>query len=248
MSSVPSISAAESRNFWPLSSQVISGSSGWSAIGLSSLAFGQVNLANFFSHCTPGSCDHASGWSTGAPLALIWGCVACCDGTAAEGAGVAGAAGVGVGSAKGAGLGLGVAWLAFGVFEVALLEGLALDEGLDFEDGVGDADWLAAGVPGWGAPATSRNRSWAVRWTASTRLEAFLPGISTMMLRLPEVETSASETPLPLTRRSTMLAACFSLVGVTASPDSRADSVIRVPPSRSSPSRGFQDSPRAASP
>ncbi len=67
-------------------------------------------------------------------------------------------------------------------------------------------------------PATMRKRSCAVRLTASTRLEAFLPGISTMMLRLPWVETSASETPLPLTRASTMPAACLSLVGVIAPP------------------------------
>ena len=87
-----------------------------------------------------------------------------------------------------------------------------------------------------------------MRLTASTRFEAFLPGISTMMLRLPWVVTSASETPLPLTRASTMLAACFSLVWVTAPPESIAESVIRVPPSRSSPRRGFVVWPRAARP
>ncbi len=126
-----------------------------------------------------------------------------------------------------------------GFFEFALPDGLA--------DGLGWSEALG-GVPGCGCPATSRKRSCAVRLTAFTRSDRFSPGISTMMLRTPWVDTSASETPLPLTRASTMLAACLSLVSVTASPSEIADSVIRVPPSRSRPSRGFQVPPSAASP
>ncbi len=141
-------------------------------------------------------------------------------------------------SANGAGRGFGVALptsgrLAF-FLEPALPDGLA--DGLDWSDALG----CASGVPGCGWPATSRNLSCAVRLTEFTRSERFSPGISTMMLRFPCVDTSASETPLPFTRASTMPAACLSLVGVTASPLSIADRVIRVPPSRSRPSRGFQ--------
>ncbi len=131
----------------------------------------------------------------------------------------AGAVGLGVseglGAAKGAGRGFGVALpgSAVGV-GFAFPEGLALPDGL----GLGEVLGWSAALPGCGWPATMRNRSWAVRLTESTRLEAFLPGISTMMLRLPCVETSASETPLPFTRESTMPAACLSLVWVIVLP------------------------------
>ena len=59
---------------------------------------------------------------------------------------------------------------------------------------VGLGEGVGAGTSGWAA-ATSRNRSWAVCFTLSTMLLLFLPGISTMMLRSPCVETSDSATP-----------------------------------------------------
>ena len=78
---------------------------------------------------------------------------------------------------------------------------------------------LGVGVTGLPSPttdvppdcATSRKRSCAVRLTVSTRSLRFLPGISTMMFLLPWVETSASATPLPLTRWSMIEAASLRL-------------------------------------
>ena len=241
-SSVPSISDLDSRNFSPSSLQAIRGSLGSSATGAAACPLGgQLNSAYLRSHSSPGFCAQAIGSLTEAPLAVGWGA---CDAAGAEGW-VVGSA-LGEASTNGAGRGLGVAWLACGVF---FLLGLALPEGEAWPDGLADSEGCAAGVPGCGWPATIRNRSWAVRLTESTRLEAFSPGISTMMLRLPWVVTSASATPCPLTRWSTMSAAWLSLVWVTSlSPLVMAESVIRVPPSRSRPSRGFQVWPRAASP
>src|SRR3954452_2478678 len=234
------MTAFDSRNFWPLSSHVISGWVGLSAPGAAVLPFsGHSKAANFFSHSSPGFCAQATGLVTGAPLAVVVG--------ACEAGGVEGVTGDGLvvarGAANGAGRGFCEAGLALFLL-VGFFDGVA--DGDAFSDGLGDALGEAAGRPGCGEPATMRKRSWAVRLTESTRLEAFLPGISTMMLRSPEVETSDSETPLPLARASTMAAACLSFVGVT--PFSTADSVIRVPPSRSSPRRGFQVCPSAASP
>src|SRR6188472_1374568 len=73
-SSVPSISALESRNFRPSSLQAISGSSGLSDLGATfSPLGGQVNFEYFCNHSTPGSCAHCSGLSTGAPFWVTWG-------------------------------------------------------------------------------------------------------------------------------------------------------------------------------
>src|ERR1700712_5360179 len=61
--------ALDSRNFFPLSSQVISGWEELSATGAAFLPFaGQVNAANFLSHSSPGFWDQATGLVTGAPL------------------------------------------------------------------------------------------------------------------------------------------------------------------------------------
>ena len=196
------MTALDSRNFWPLSSQVISGWSGLSATGAAVLPFaGQLNAANFCSHSSPGFCAQATGSLTEAPLAVV--CGAC------EAAGVGGRDGL-------AGLGLGVACGAANGGRARVLarrawrsscwwpSSTAWPTATPCPTGSVDALGEGGGLPGCGWPATIRNRSWAVRLTASTRLEAFLPGISTMMLRSPWVETSASETPLPLTRASTM--------------------------------------------
>src|SRR3954470_7988385 len=207
------MTATDSRNFWPLSSQVISGSSGWSATGAAVLPLaGHWNAANFFSHSSPGFCAHATGLPTGAPFAV--GCGAC-DAAGADGVAAGGGAEVACGAANGAGRGFWDAGLAFFLF-LAFCDGVA--EGDALPEGLGEDFGEAAGVPGCGLPATMRKRSCAVRLTESTRLEAFLPGISTMMLRSPEVDTSDSETPLPFTRASTMAAACLSFVGVSLLP------------------------------
>ena len=65
------------------------------------------------------------------------------------------------------------------------------------------------------------------------------PGTWTTISLLPWVVTAASETPEPLTRLSMMFAASLRLSLVTFWP-SLAVNVIWVPPSRSSPSAGFQ--------
>src|SRR3954453_14214244 len=66
------------------------------------------------------------------------------------------------------------------------------------------------------------------------------------MLLPPWVPTSASATPLPLTRWSMIPRASSRFWGVTFSPLAvLAASVIRVPPCRSSPSLGFHTAPRA---
>ena len=102
-------------------------------------------------------------------------------------------------------------------FAVAVPEGLAVSLGSSTPppgvvEGVGSPDplWVGAAVgcatptPLW---ATTRNRSWACRSTVSTRSRRLLPGISTTTYWLPSVVTSASATPVPLTRWSMMLAA-----------------------------------------
>src|SRR6478735_7651177 len=63
--------------------------------------------------------------------------------------------------------------------------------------------------------ATVRKRSCACRLTVSTSELSVSPGISTTMYLLPWVVTSASATPVPLTRLSMMEAASsrFSFVG-----------------------------------
>ena len=68
----------------------------------------------------------------------------------------------------------------------------------------GAADGAAAPRP---LCATTRNRSWACRSTVSTRSRRLFPGISTTTYWLPSVVTSASATPVPLTRWLMMLAA-----------------------------------------
>ncbi len=75
-----------------------------------------------------------------------------------------------------------------------------------------------------------------------------LPGISTTMMSLPWVLTDASETPSPLTREVMICTAWFSLALVTPPLSAVACRVIRVPPRRSSPRRGFQFPSAAAAP
>src|SRR5689334_4413515 len=88
--------------------------------------------------------------------------------------------------------------------------------------------------------ATSRKRSCAVCLTVSTRFLGFLPGTSTTMFRPPCVETSASVTPVPLTRWSMIPRASSRLAGEGFWPFwVAASSVIRCPPCRSRPSLGF---------
>ncbi len=110
----------------------------------------------------------------------------------------------------------------------------------------GEVVAVAHGPGTWLVHATVRNRSCACRFTRSTSSLSVLPGTSTTMYLLPCVVTSASETPLALTRWSMMSAASVRLSLVTSLPE--AVSVIRVPPSRSSPSAGFQVPPMATRP
>jgi hypothetical protein len=65
------------------------------------------------------------------------------------------------------------------------------------------------------------------------------PGIDTTMLLLPCLTTSASATPLPLTRARMISSAWFNADELTDPPScDRAVKVTLVPPRRSKPSRG----------
>src|SRR6478609_6587345 len=88
------------------------------------------------------------------------------------------------------------------------------DDGEDDGESLGASGSLTVGaLPAPHGPgavllqATVRKRSCAVRDTVSTRSERFLPGISTTMNRSPWTVTSASLTPVPLTRWSMILRA-----------------------------------------
>ena len=212
MSSVPSISALDSRNLLPWSSQVISGWLGSSASGgrLLPLA-GQVYVANLDRDAVSGLSCHFSGSSIEAPPA---GAVA---------AGVAGGVALPVGVALGDFLAWRLrrparpgrpraAW-ASRCRSPTLAPGVVLDvargelAGRPLGDG-GRRRASGTRLAGLrGSRRTSRNRSWAVRLTESIRSWRFLPGISTTMFLPPWVLTSDSETPLPLTRSSMMFAA-----------------------------------------
>src|SRR4051812_26583439 len=123
-------------------------------------------------------------------------------------------------------------------FEVALVDGLgdplepALDDALG--EGLVAAEVLAS------LARTGRKYSFAVVptcWRASSELVPL--GMLTMMLLVPWVCTSASETPRPLTRRFMMSTAVSMLALLIADPWSAfASSVMLVPPARSMPRRG----------
>ena len=98
-------------------------------------------------------------------------------------------------------------------------------------------------VAPWACAQTSRKRSWAVLPTWSTMLPRRSPGISMMTWLPPWVVTSASDTPVALTRWSMMSRASRSFSGVTSPDEASACRVMRVPPWRSRPRRGFQTAP-----
>ncbi len=103
---------------------------------------------------------------------------------------------------------------------------------------VGATGTAVAGPISW---ATSRNRSCAVSPILDARFSSGLPGISTMMMSFPCVLTSASATPAPLTRLLMMLTAWSRFSLLTSPPaDGFACKVMRWPPARSRPRRGFQ--------
>ncbi len=110
---------------------------------------------------------------------------------------------------------------------------------------VAPADGVALGAGAWtplGARArTGRKNSFAVvpTWSAAVCLSPPL-GMFTMMLRSPWVCTSASETPIPLTRCSMIPVATSMLVLLIALGSlDFALSVMLVPPARSIPRRGL---------
>ena len=129
--------------------------------------------------------------------------------------------------------------LSFGLFDL-----VAFGDGRVGPLGDGAVEGSVCGVV-CGTCATSRKRSRAWRITVSTRLLWVEPGTWTTISLLPCVVTSASETPEPLTRASMMSAAWLRLSLLTLP---SAISVIWVPPSRSSPSAGFQVPTRATRP
>lgn len=126
--------------------------------------------------------------------------------------------------------------VAFSPVPEALAEGL----GEALEEPLGDALGEAAAEPVASWARTGRKYSLAVVPTCSRAFSELVPlGMFTMMLRLPWVCTSASETPSPLTRRFMISTAVSMLALLIADPWSDfASSVMLVPPARSMPRRG----------
>src|SRR5262245_15076654 len=120
----------------------------------------------------------------------------------------------------------------------ALADGVAPGDGVagPLGDGVGFGTLaLVSGVD----ESTLRNRSSAVAVRALSWSGLASPGTLTTMLRSPWVTTSASATPLPLTRSEMIRLACSSFAPSGAPPPGTvADSVMLVPPCRSRPSFG----------
>src|SRR5436190_8779033 len=146
------MTALESRNFWPLSSQVISGWSGRSST-VAAAAFsgsGQLKAASFVSHSVPGFCAQATGSSIDAPWGVAWGLALGTTGLG-DGCDLFGVAfGEGEGDVtNGAGRGFGDADF---VPALGVAEGLALPLGLADGETLGDGVCVC-GVPGCGAPA-----------------------------------------------------------------------------------------------
>ncbi len=135
--------------------------------------------------------------------------------------------------------------LALGVPAAALGAAVPVAAGAAAGVPVAPADGVALGAGAWrplGARArTGRKNSFAVvpTWSAAVCLSPPL-GMFTMMLRSPWVCTSASETPIPLTRCS-MIPVAMSMLDLLIALGSLdlALSVMLVPPARSIPRRGL---------
>ena len=172
---------------------------------------------------SPGLSIHCSGWSTGAPLGFAFGAEGTADGEALA---------LADGDADFEGLVLsrctppnGARPLGVALGDAFAVGGADFDPPDGFADGLAEPDAPADGLGdsvGCGCPeptaATRRKRSCAVCLTVSTRFWGFWPGTSTTMLRPPCVETSASVTPVPLTRWSMMPRASSRLAAEGFSP------------------------------
>ena len=211
----------------PSSSHVTSGLSGSSLTAGACPGGGHWNVRKASMEAWSGFSIHFSGWSTRAPPP-----------------------GAGAGDGEVDSVGLGEA----GWFFLSFLSFLPFDSRtgarfFEFDSGEGlapgfwvtpEPPWTPAAAQGpglWWLQATRRKRSCAWRLTVSTRSRRLWPGISTTTCVSDWVVTSASVTPVPLTRASMIVRASSS---DSASGEPLAISVIRVPPCRSRPSSGFQ--------